>query len=267
MATVQAAAAATTALEAYEPLAAYYDALTQSYAHDAWVDALEDVLHANDLGGPRVLDAACGTGKSTLPWLKRGYEVAACDLSPGMVERARQRLGLGPDRVFVADMRDLPEGEPYDVVSCLDDSVNYLLSQADLDRALASMAGALRVGGALLFDCNSMSLYRERFISSWETCANGYRFVWRGEADREIQPGECFTAFLDVRHAAEYSLHSVTSTVHRQRHHPASSVRRALAAGGLQLRTVLGQSPGARLSDPPDEERHPKILYLAQRVA
>ena len=53
------------------------------------------------LRGRRLLDVACGTGRSFLPMLERGYDVTACDISPAMAARAREKSG-GAARVLVA---------------------------------------------------------------------------------------------------------------------------------------------------------------------
>jgi len=42
--------------------------------------------------GARILDAAGGTGRITLPLAKMGYQVTLCDISPGMLEVARKKL-------------------------------------------------------------------------------------------------------------------------------------------------------------------------------
>lgn len=138
---------ATPALLAYEQLAPVYDRFTADYDHAGWIDGLLGLAYRHGLRGSRVLDVGCGTGKSFAPLLDHGYEVWACDLSPAMVDRARKRPGVDPDRVLVADMRDLPQLGAFDLVTCLDDAVNYLLSPQDLAAAFASVARVLAPGG------------------------------------------------------------------------------------------------------------------------
>ena len=55
-----------------------------------------------------------------------------------MVEIARGKVGEAA-RLSVADMRELPVFGEFDLVFCLDDAVNYLLSGDELERALSGM--------------------------------------------------------------------------------------------------------------------------------
>src|SRR3712207_3877476 len=127
--------AAENALGTYETFAPFYDSFTREYPYDEWLGDLEGWALRCGLRGRRLLDVACGTGNSFMPMLARGYEVTACDLSPSMAARAKAKAG---DRaqVTVADMRALPWRSSFDLVTCVDDSLNYLLSATDLVAAL-----------------------------------------------------------------------------------------------------------------------------------
>ena len=146
---VMATMTATPALLAYERLAPVYDDFTDGYDHDAWIDRLEQIARNHGANGPRLLDVACGTGKSFAPLIERGYDVWACDISPAMIERARLCAGIDPDRVLVADMRALPELGAFELVTCLDDAVNYLLEVEDLVAAFAERGAPARPGRGL----------------------------------------------------------------------------------------------------------------------
>ena len=77
--------------EAYAVLAPAYDLLTAEYAYGPWLAAIERLAVGHGLSGRRLLDVGCGTGKSFMPLLDRGFEVTACDISPEMVAAARGR--------------------------------------------------------------------------------------------------------------------------------------------------------------------------------
>jgi SAM-dependent methyltransferase len=249
---------ATPALLAYERLAPVYDDFTDGYDHDAWVDRLVRIARDHGAKGPRVLDVACGTGKSFTPLLERGYDVWACDISPAMVERARRCAGVNADRVVVSDMRELPKLGAFELITCLDDAVNYLLSVEDLVAAFTSIARSLAPDGVYLFDTNTLATYRAGFADGvvFERPLAGA--VWRGETAEPIEPGAlCMAAIeLDDAHAGAISRHV-------QRHHPEPVVRRALTSAGLATRAVLGQSTGGVLHADADEQAHTKLVYVA----
>src|SRR3954454_6629006 len=76
---------------AYDALAAVYDDLTAHHDHERWLTLLLDLAGDHGLAGRRVLDVGCGTGKSFMPLVRRGFDVTACDISPRMAARARRR--------------------------------------------------------------------------------------------------------------------------------------------------------------------------------
>src|SRR5215217_2039457 len=168
------------AARAYAVLAPAYDLLTAGYAYGPWLAAIERLAHRHGLTGRRVLDVGCGTGKSFLPLARRGYRVTACDISPEMLAEARR---AAPDdvRLVEADMRDLPDLGRFDLVTCLDDAVNYLLGDDDLTHALGSMARALAPDGLLIFDTNTLRTYRNDYTGAQVVETEDVFVCWRGD--------------------------------------------------------------------------------------
>lgn len=248
-------------LGTYETFAPFYDAFTSEYPYDEWLGDLEQWARESGVPGRRLLDVACGTGNSFLPMLARGYEVVGCDLSPSMLARARAKAA-GRAQVVAADMRALPWRERFDLVTCIDDSMNYLLSTADLVAALHSICKALAPGGLAMFDTNSLAAYRTGFASELSLEADGNRFRWRGEGDVLHEPGELAAATIEllVPGAAPVPIGR-----HVQRHHPVAVVRAACAEAGLELLGVRGADPDGGLDPEPDEGRHMKIAFMTRR--
>ncbi|HEV7772504.1 MAG TPA: class I SAM-dependent methyltransferase [Conexibacter sp.] len=253
---------ATPALLAYEQLAPVYDDFTEGYDHDAWIAALEQIARNHGANGPRVLDVACGTGKSFAPLLERGYDVWACDISPAMIERARRCADIDPDRVLVADMRALPELGAFELVTCLDDAVNYLLDAEDLVAAFASVARLLAPDGIYLFDTNTLATYRAGFAANATFERPLAAAVWRGETTEPIRAGALCSAAIELA-----SDDGGAISRHVQRHHPEPTIRHALTSAGLACRAVLGQSTGGVLHEDADEDTHTKLVYVAGHAA
>ncbi len=250
-------------LSAYTALAPYYDRFTAGQRYDHWLTEIESAVRAHGVRGRRLLDVACGTGKSCEPLLARGYDVTACDLSPAMIEQARERLELGEERLFCADMRALPSLGRFDLITCLDDAINYLLTDEDLTAAFESAAASLRPGGLYAFDVNTLMAYRTAFSQTFASEVDDVFFCWRGQGDGSAEPGCTGVATIEVfARIAEDRWHRHEST-HEQRHHSRATIERSLAAAGLSLVDVYGQLRGGRLVPDPDEDVHHKVVYLA----
>ena len=112
-------------------------------------DALLDALDPRP--GEHVLDVGCGFGSTALAASARGAEVHGVDISPPMIERARERATEAhANATFaVGDAQEDPLGGPYDAVT----SRFGVMFFADPVRAFRNLASATRRGGRLAFVC------------------------------------------------------------------------------------------------------------------
>ncbi len=97
-----------------------------------------------DLHGLRILDAGCGTGALAVEAARRGAHVVAIDLSPTLVDLARERLPSdlpGSIDFRSGDMLDAALGE-FDYVVGMDSLIHY--ETADAVRVLAGLAERTR---------------------------------------------------------------------------------------------------------------------------
>jgi SAM-dependent methyltransferase len=251
---------------AYEMLAPFYDSYTRRYGHERWLANLEAIAIDHGLRGSRLLDVGCGTGKSFLPLLARGYEVTGCDLSPAMVEHARA-AAAGKADLLVADARDLPVLGRFDLVTSLDDALNYVLSDEELGMAFAGVARNLRPGGLFVFDLTTIAAYRKYFALDMASEDGDAFYCWRGEADPEnTAPGAIVGSVIEVFATDDGECWRRYSSRHVQRHHPPEIVGDLLASCGLELLSRRGQMTGAQIDPVGDDERHLKLVYFARRA-
>jgi SAM-dependent methyltransferase len=248
---------------AYEAIAPVYDEFTAHHNYDLWLGELLPKLEKHGIRGKRLLDVGCGTGKSFIPMLEKGWQVTACDISPSMVEIAREKVG---DRVAlsVADMRDLPVFGEFDVVFCLDDAVNYLLSGEELVQALAGMRRNLGPGGLLMFDVNTMEAYRTFFAEEVILERDGRRLIWRGLTSPDAEPGSIAEASFEVEPLEGTAGPPIAPELHRERHFPEAEVLAALKRAGLECLDVYGHHHDAIPHQPLDEAKHAKGVYIAR---
>jgi SAM-dependent methyltransferase len=255
------------ALEAYESLAPFYDSYTGRERYEEWLPTLEEIALEHGLAGSRVLDVGCGTGKSFLPLAARGYEVTAFDISPSMVERARESAeGTGAE-VVVADVRELPLLGRFDLATSLNDSLNYMLTPEELLAAFEGIARNLRPGGLLVFDLGSLHSYRHHFGRDMAGDADDRTFFcWRGKTPVDAPPGVLASSVLEVFASADGESWQRTSSRHLCRHHPPELVERLLGEAGLDLLELRGQISATCIEPVADDNRHLKLVYFARRA-
>lgn len=100
--------------------------------------------------GGLVVEIGCGSGLLTRRLVDAGHRVVATDASPAMLDLARDQLGQGADvrRLTLPD-DPLP---PADAIVSVGHALNYLSDAGAVERALASIAQALRPGGVIALD-------------------------------------------------------------------------------------------------------------------
>ncbi len=94
----------------------------------------------HDLRGRRILDAGCGTGAMAVALAERGAQVVAVDLSPTLVQIARERLprqlSSSSLEFLAGDMLSSDFGQ-FDHVIAMDSMIHY--ERQDLVRGLAGL--------------------------------------------------------------------------------------------------------------------------------
>jgi magnesium-protoporphyrin O-methyltransferase len=99
-----------------------------------------------DLRGARVLDAGCGSGALAVELAARGARVVAVDISPTLVDLARERAAGAAIDWRVGDMLDPGLGR-FDYVVAMDSLIHY--EGRDIARVLADLGR--RAGRGVLF--------------------------------------------------------------------------------------------------------------------
>ena len=105
----------------------------------------------------RILDAGGGTGIVTLPLAKMGYRVTLCDLSPGQLGVAEDKLRkqglLEKVEIKEADIVALPfPDESFDLVLCVRGPISLA---ADSLKAAGELTRVMKRGGRICADVSS----------------------------------------------------------------------------------------------------------------
>ena len=188
-----------------------------------------------------LLDMACGEGSFAIHMALNGLQVTGIDQSPDMLQIARMRSAARGAHVdwIEMDMKALDFQPSFDLVTCLFDSLNYLLEPGDLLSAFSGAQQALKTGGLFIFDMNTIY---------------GLSVVWQA-ADCSIQQDteeilEIHRPFFDY----ENLIASINITaflkeetgwrrideVHRERGYPIDQINEMLAISGFDILGCYG---------------------------
>jgi hypothetical protein len=162
-------------------------------------------------------------------------------------------------------MRELPSFGKFDLITCLDDALNYLLELEELEAALRGIAKNLAPGGLAVWDLNTLAQYQGQFAGDRIVADEDTFIGWRRPGPgRTVRSGDTVEVAIDVfTHSGDDCWHR-SSSCHRQRHWPRSAVERLCRCAGLDLLAVRGQQPGAVICETLDELVHTKAIYVAR---
>jgi SAM-dependent methyltransferase len=251
------------ARRAYDAFAAFYDDFTAHHDDELWTGALERLALECGLQGRRLLDVACGTGRSFVPMLAREYEVTACDISPAMVDRAREKSGDAA-RVLVRDIRALERLGAFDLVWCLGDALNYLQDEAEVAAVFDGVRRNVAPGGIFICDVNTLATFRQVYSSLLVKPDDEQVLILEGRGARDLQPRGSAEVWIDRLTPAGGGWWMRTRSVHHHRHHLPADLERQLRAAGLEPLGVCGSLLSGELERGVDESRHVKAVVIAR---
>ncbi len=164
-------------------LARYYDALMGHVNYDRWFTVAVELAELLPRGF-RHLDAACGTCALLRKLLRLGWNSMGVDLSAPMLREGMKRKPVPP--LVVADLRALPITESFEYITCLFDSVNFLLEPEDLATAFRELARALKPRGILYFDVVTERMIIDHFAGRcWTERSGRLTTTWQSTFHRE----------------------------------------------------------------------------------
>ena len=177
-------------------IADVYDELVSWAPYDKWVRDLEARMRDYGLQrGDLILDAACGTGLSTVPWLDLGYRVVGVDHSSEMLRLARRKIeGRDEDVTFHRqDLLDLDLDDTFDASICLHSGLDYILGDEDLQKAFRSLRGTLEEGGLFAFDkcLDEPEFYRRDYSRRYSVSGGEAVFHYSWHPDKRLFEQRC----------------------------------------------------------------------------
>ncbi len=259
-------------MEAYSDFASVYDTFMDETPYDVWGDFICGLIDEYGVSKPvcgkenadgtaldtdgavvdeeaalleeknLVVELGCGTGSFTQVLKKKGYDIMGIDLSPEMLNIARNKAAeQGLDIMYLEqDMRELDLYCTAGTIVSVCDSVNYLLEDEDVVETFKLVNNFLFPGGAFIFDFNTLYKYRDvigdaTIAENREECS----FIWDNYYHEYEHINEYdLTIFVRCSEDDEELFRRFSET-HYQRGYTLDEMKDFVAAAGMTFVTAI----------------------------
>ncbi len=219
----------------FSTVADIYDRINGN-AYEPYAEMLVSAFSKADIKVKEVLDLGCGTGGICALLADKGFDMVALDVSPEMLNFARER-NFGKNTLLLC--QDMREFELYGTVQAIYssfDCLNYLTEPKDLEKVFALVHNYLEPGGLFIFDVNTLHRYEQiydqkSYVYEFEDSLT----VWRSE----FSPEESLCEFtIDTFSELENGDYSRFTEYQTQRLHSHEEI--VSAAKGFELVSKTG---------------------------
>ena len=260
----------------YQAFASVYDELMNDVPYDEWVERIDRDIRrygVSKTAGEReevssddeavlaserdlVADLACGTGVITRKLFDKGYDVFGVDISSDMLSRAQTS---DDERGIMYLNQDICELDLYSTIGtavCVCDSLNYLLSDEELEAAFGGVSNFLYPGGVFIFDCNTSYKYRESIgESTIAEAGEDVSFIWDNYYDEDENVNEYDLTLFIKR---EDGLYERAEETHLQRGIEKEDIERLAKKSGLEIMLISDSDTDGEVRE--DTERIYAVL-------
>lgn len=178
----------------------YKEIWTLGIKENSWVEdtqkQVDFIINALNLSGKeRILDLACGYGRHSLEFARRGYSVVGVDITQSFIKDATESAKKENLNVefICTDIRNYQCKQEFDVVlNMADGAIGYLENDAENNKIFEVIGKALKPGGKSLIDiCNQLHAVMHFPKKYWEIGTNQIALPWfdYNESDKRMLYG------------------------------------------------------------------------------
>lgn len=243
-------------MESYTGFAYLYDTFMEDVPYKEWADLLSSLFKAYGENVKSVIDLGCGTGTLTELLYDEGFSMIGVDISEDMLAVASEKaFNSDKDILYInQDMCELELAEKADAVVCICDSINYLITDEDIEGTFVKVHESINPGGLFIFDFNTIYKY-ETVIGDTTIAENreDCSFIWENYYSPEDHINEYDVTFFE-KVDSDDELFKRFSETHIQRGYELEDMKKFAQNAGFKFVTAI------------DEETHKIPGKEAQRI-
>ena len=264
-------------MQAYTSFAAVYDLFMDNVPYEDWADYVQKLLKKYSIKDGLLLEIGCGTGSMARCLAKKGFDMIGIDNSEEMLAIAREKNAdcEGDILYLCQDMREFELYGTVRAVISVCDSMNYILSEEDLQKVFKLVNNYLDPQGIFIFDLDTEFAYRE--ILGDNTIAENREegsFIWENTYYEEELMNEINLTLFIPNHSSKEQIETNTlyhkfEETHYRKAYSVDRVKQLIEEAGMEWVAVYDaltekkpQKDCERVYIIAREKRHAEKLYI-----
>jgi SAM-dependent methyltransferase len=215
--------------------------------------------------GAKILDLACGNGRHSILFAKKGYQTTGLDLSEYLISRAEKKLKneyaeYNDNLQFeIKDMRKINHVGEFDLIVNMFTSFGYFSSDGDNEKVIKGVSRALKTGGHFFFDFLNSTYLKNNLVPFDIKKVNGksaiqIRTISGGYVSKEIY-------FLSDRKPKHY-YPGIIHFTERIKLYSFRDFKKIFAKYNLKLLYVFGDYRGTKFN----EKKSKRLIIIAKKT-
>jgi len=216
--------------------------------------------------GASVLDIACGNGRHSILFARKGYKTTGLDLSAFLIKQAEKKRTneysrFKSDLKFeIKDMRDIDHSGEFDLIVNLFTSFGYFKSVSDNEKVIKGISRALKANGIFFFDFLN-STYLEKNLVPFDI----KKFKGKSAIQTRTISGGFVTKEIYIFSGRKPN-HYYPEMFHfteRIRLFSFNDLKKMFGKHHLKIKKVFGDYSGTKFN----EKKSKRIIIIAQKSA
>ena len=219
----------------------------------------------------KVLDLACGNGRHSVLFAKKGFNVLGIDLSPFLINQAKSKLKADYKkhknnlRFEIRDMRDIHHNNEFDLVVNLFTSFGYFEKNSENVRVVRSISKSLKKSGYFFFDFLN-GAYLKRNIVPFNIKKARPGRSRKGNQNiiiqvREIKAGFVKKNIIILKNPENSKYPQIYNFYEKIKLYSVNDFRKIFNTNGLKICKIFGDYYGNRYNSLKSE----RLIILAQK--
>jgi SAM-dependent methyltransferase len=208
--------------------------------------------NVNLVNGGKVLDVCCGSGRHSIEFAKRGFDVTGFDLSDYLIGQANKHKEKLKERnlklkFLIKDMRNFDFKKSFDVAINIFSSFGYFEKDSENFKVFRNVHSSLNKNGFFVFDFLNEAYLRINLVKKDNMKLDGKEVIQRRKIENDFVYKKIM---IDNRSFTE-----------RIRLYSCEAIKKELQTLGISIKKVFGDYYGNKFV----KEKSKRFIIIAQK--